>query len=509
MNTPDDSKLQRFLEGFRQPERMQEFSTAESDPQIIALTQFLQALTTTVGPNDVILDVGSGRGLLAHILMRIWPQHHLRPWYYAVDRGSVLDDLSLPQSIHNKSQKILFAEFVNAQLPCAVETVKLVVLRNVLHELDISTTADVLMALCKIVQPATQVYLQDMVSLPKGEREKAGWPVDLLHDVLETVGFDSGTPARHRSRSGTEWFTFILKKTARCQVTNAVDMARVIAQAREKQRQLRTVTLANLGSDPSEALIPEFIALSMEVAALATQLQQNHYAAAHTLPDSRTVAGIPLIALPAAAGDYAEELPAPTAARTGVRGLLSSKSLIDLPLLIRYAARRLWFAGYSERLLFTVPEVRTALHDAVLKGIDVRILMVDPASPAAFARGLSDAYATPNDLFKDIETTRNEFAAFDEGVRSAAGQNDTLHCELRLCTNALSSSFFIVDDLCICSLYSSNLRGGAGVTFVFGSSSVQPNGYFQVLFREFQSGWTEAERKRHDKLTLQESPGDV
>jgi hypothetical protein len=419
----------------------------------------------------------------------------MRPWYYAVDRAAVLDALSLPPSIHNRSRKILFDDFLGGTLPCQLQQVKVVVVRNVMHELDIEATAQVLVALCKIVQSEGQVYLQDVVSLPRGEREKAGWPTDLLRQVLELVGFNCGSPTDYRSRSGTEWFTFILRrKTGR--VSSTLDAARVIADAREQQRQRRTTRLAELGDDNSEASLAEYIMLSAEVAALGAQLQQSQYAAGNPLSGARVIAGIPLIALPTSALDYAEEMPSSTLARSGLRGILASKNLFDLPALLRYAGSRLWFAGYSERLLFASPEVRASIYDAATRGVEIRILLVDPESPAALARSLSDAYLKPEDLFADILATREAFAEFDKEVREAdAARAPKLRCELRLCTNALSSSFFFVDDLCICSLYSSNLTGGAGAAFVLGSSSVQPNGYFQVLLREFQSGWGQSERE--------------
>jgi hypothetical protein len=235
--------------------------------------------------------------------------------------------------------------------------------------------------------------------------------------------------------------------------------------------------------------------LSAEVAALTLQLQEYH-SAATTASKAPVIAGIPLNRLPKSALDYAEEMPSSDLARSGLRGILSSKNLIDLPALLQTAVARLWLAGYSERLLFTVPEVRASLRDAATRGVDIRILLVHPDSPAALARSLSEAYANPRDLFADILTTRNAFAEFDRDLRATgAAEAPKLQCELRLCKNILSSSFFSVDDLCICSLYSSNLTGGMGTAFVFGSSSVQPNDNFQVLLREFQGTWGQSDRQ--------------
>jgi hypothetical protein len=495
MSVPDHmKKLTRFLGGFTTADEMQEPPGPDGDPQLTALTQFLQTLADALGPDHVILDVGSGRGILADKLLRIWTVDAVRPWYYAVDREDVLDTLGLPRSIHNHSKKVPFADFVGGRLPCQPQQVKVVVVRNIIHELDIRTTAEVLIALCKIVQLGGQVYLQDIVSLPKGERENAGWPSDLLRLVLEGMGFDCGSIVDYRSHSGTEWFVMILKHKAGHAVPSISDATRLVADGREQQRQLRTTRLAELDEN-SEETLPEYIMLSTEVAALTLQLQQYHYADATHISGTRVVAEVPLVALPASALDYAEEIPSSTQARSGLRIILSSKNLIDLPALLRKAVSRLWFAGYSQRLLFGIQEVRASLIDAAMRGVDIRILLVDPDSPAAQARSVSEAYAKPSDFFEDILTTRMGFAAFEEDLRAAAtADTPEIQCTLRLCTSMLSSSFFFVDDLCICSLYSANLTGGAGAAFVFRSSSVQPNGYFQVLLREFQSAWGQCER---------------
>lgn len=493
MSASDSPKLRRFLSGYSSPDEMQEPPGPAGDPQLTALAQFLQTLAGALGRDDVILDIGSGHGILAHTLLNIWPEDTVRPWYYAVDREDVLDKLGLPRAIHNHSQKIPFSEFVAGRLPCQPQQVKVAVLRNILHELNITTTAEVLLALSKLAKVGGQVYVQDIVSLPKGERENAGWPSDLLRMVLEGLGFDCGSPVLHDSRSGTRWFTMILKHSPAHPVLSLPDATRLVADGREQQRQLRTTRLAELGDNPET--LSEYIMLSTEEAALALQLQQYRYTATTQFAGTRVVADLPLLPLPASPLDYVEEMPASTRARSGLRGILSSKNFIDLPALFRMAVSRLWFAGYSERLLFNIPEVRASLSDAALRGVDIRILLVNPESPAAQARSLSDAYAKPEDLFEDIQTTCVGFAEFEKDLRAAAVDTAEVQCTLRFCPSMLSSSFFFVDDLCICSLYSANLTGGAGAAFVFRSSSVQPNGYFQVLLREFQSAWANCEDK--------------
>jgi len=265
---------------------------------------------------------------------------------------------------------------------------------------------------------------------------------------------------------------------------------RLVAHGREQQRYRQTKRLTELDSDNQETL-PEYIMLSAEVAALWLQLQETHYATTKRT-GAKLVAEIPLVSLAPSALDYAEEMTSSVEARSGLRAILSSKNMIDLPALLDTAISRLWFAGYSERLLFSIPAVRSSLMEAALRPVDIRILLVHPDSPAAQARRLSEAYAKPSDLFEDIATTIKGFEEFELELRaSAADKSVPVHCALCLSHSMLSSSFFFVDDLCIASLYSAHLTGGAGAALVFRSSSVQPKGYFQVLLREFQSAWGE------------------
>ncbi|UPT69030.1 MAG: hypothetical protein M0D57_10595 [Sphingobacteriales bacterium JAD_PAG50586_3] len=236
----------------------------------------------------------------------------------------------------------------------------------------------------------------------------------------------------------------------------------------------------------SKETLHEFVILATEVAALTVQLSTTQLASG-VKNDMKEVGEVPLIGFSSTL-DYAEETPTDLRKRSGLSGILSSKNLINLPVLIDRAVSRIWFAGYSQRLLFTIPEIRVALLNAAKRNVDIRILMVDPDSLAGQARSLSQAYASPDDFFNDVRLTVQQFALFKEELEKDKPMNPVT-CDLRLSKCMLSASYFFVDDTCICSLYSSNLTGGVGGAFVFNSSSVQSNGYYQVLLREFQSDW--------------------
>lgn len=229
-----------------------------------------------------------------------------------------------------------------------------------------------------------------------------------------------------------------------------------------------------------------YLALSEQIAVLNGQIHAFEKGDEVACPGP-SVAGVILRPL-AEGGEYAEELRAGPPGVSGLKGILSSKNLIDLPALIDTASTRLWFAGYSQRLLFAPGPVREALARAAERYVDIRVLIVDPASDAARARGKSDAYSAPAELVADISETIEGYRSFaDEFARTIP--DDPRSVELRLCDAIISSSFFFVDSTCICSLYSFNLRGGSAPAFVLKGSRGSINDYFTLLLREFQRSW--------------------
>jgi hypothetical protein len=192
---------------------------------------------------------------------------------------------------------------------------------------------------------------------------------------------------------------------------------------------------------------------------------------------------------PAAGSEYAEEIRATPPGASGLKAILSSKTLIDLPALIETTMTRLWFAGYSQRLLFSRGPVRQALRDAAARGVDLRFLIVDPDSEAARARGRSEAYSAPDQLVEDIVQTIDGYRSFVDEIATEGVTPNGDRTELRLCNTIISSSFFFADGACVCSLYSFNLRGGSAPAFILRETPGPQNDYFSLLLREFQTTW--------------------
>ena len=481
-----DREVERLLRGLTVSDDAQDPPGRDGDPQLSALLQFLQLHVEIVGHDDIILDVGSGKGILAHQMLKVWPDEELRPWYYAADQDAGLERLALPPAIHNRSVKLPLPQLATLPNDPIAAKVKIVVVRNVFHHLHIADTASMLLLLRAFTDRGATVYIQDMGTLAALERYNTGWPGYVLRDALKNFGFALPGAVDLKGRSGTPWYALTVKQEPGAHLPNRAEARAIVVEARREQLRRAIEEKRSLGEGDESAAT--YLAFNEQIAVLNLQLYEFETGDGATAPTA-TLAGLPLRPL-APATEYAEEIRTRPSAESGLKAILSSKSLIDLPALVDTATTRLWFAGYSQRLLFAPGAIRDALKHAVRRGVNVRILIVDPSSDAARARGGSEAYSAPDELVGDIVETIDGFKTFSWELEEAGeGAVGDAELELRLCDTIISSSFFLVDATCICSLYSFNLRGGSAPAFVLRGRAGMYNDYFSLLVREFQTSW--------------------
>jgi ribosomal protein L11 methylase PrmA len=134
----EKNHLEKYLAGLNHPEAPQHRAGGDGDPQIAALHQHLMD-SVALGPTDVILDIGSGTGVLATAILAVWAEK-APPRYVAVDLEGPLKELALPAAIHNNSEKIEYKYFFEKETKDYLMRPALVVIRNVFHELDINQT---------------------------------------------------------------------------------------------------------------------------------------------------------------------------------------------------------------------------------------------------------------------------------------------------------------------------------------------------------------------------------
>jgi hypothetical protein len=344
--------------------------------------------------------------------------------------------------------------------------------RNVLHELNISDTALLFNSLHQHLDPACEVYIQDYVRLPHSETGgHAGWNPLLLENMLSKLGFTPIHPVTAVSKSGTAWFSLIVKPCAG--EIDPSQFEQCVADARAKQLEIVTDELDNLSATSVESISFEYLVRQIEVANLSVTLKhwgyESHDRTSHS-PHQKGILDerVPLSAVPMTALDFADEFVGPATHASGLRAVLSSKHLIDLPSLLAACRERAYFAGYSQRSLLLNDQNRFALR----------------------ARAMSMAYSSKKDLRDNIRQTLIAFNDFARHIGEPSSTSSaTNNCELRFTQTIPPCSYFILDDLCFVSLYSARLTGGMGPCLIFEAGLDTPNMYFSVLLQEFRLAW--------------------
>jgi hypothetical protein len=477
-------RLQKYLSGLAE-EDLAQSDVTPGDPQLAALGQFLES-NFTLPPNRVIVDFGSGKGLLAKMLALIWADRPT-PHYFAVDLPEPLDALSIPRRLHNNSTKATVDEFYDDYLDRKSADISIVIVRNVLHELDLVATGALFMNLCSKLKPETTVYIQDMVNLPRLERGRAGWLADSLAGALREIGQEvSYLP--QTSYSGTEWFSLTLRTKP---VTDNEAVLRAFVSARSNQKKKLTETLASV-IELKTTDAARITQLNNDIASIELQIFRLS-GSSEQANAVRSELDVPLIPR-ATFGPYdaADGIEGAAQVNSGLVGVLSNKRLLDFPELLSGARQRVAMLGYSVRSLFENAASSDALKTAIMSGAVARLLIASPTSPAVKLRSTDPVYVRGDELALDIENTLTGVRLFGQHLREAdAGK--AAGFAVRVFDSLPHASYLIVDDRCFVSLYSRRLSGSSGFCLIFQKVKTAPAGYFDALLQDFEDTWVTAE----------------
>jgi hypothetical protein len=499
--------VEGIAESLSRPEPAQPQEGKDGDPQLAALYQCLTHFSDLTNI-DCIVDVGSGNGVLAHAVAKIWHEKPACPCYVAVDLEEPLNKLSMPASIHNNSRKVTFESFFDVEVDKLSDRIKLVVVRNVFHELDIILTARIIAGLNKSLNVGTEVYIQDMATLPKPERSNAGWDPVCFEQFLKAIGL-APTKAELKSHSGISWFTTRFKTNGSSLDVGATatECAKQrIAQKRRMHQQLR-----ELNSDYNrDGVVADVIYLSLEIASIDGQLGTFEEAFGNrknSNHDAMLVSG--MVPLKPSTETQLYEIPVPKgkamARSFGLVAMLRGKDDVDIPKLIRSSQADVWFCGYSQKLTFQLEDNKTAILDAAGRGVRLRFLIVDPRSQAAAVRALHPVYDDKDELFRDISMTRGSFLAFLNEYELARTSFKNGLLSMRYIATIPACSYFIVDQMCFASLYTQRLTGTSAPCFIFSSAPEGYSGYYEMLREDFKEAFeTSSEIEFSDKVANNE-----
>jgi hypothetical protein len=278
MTDEKDTQLGKYLVGLTRPEPPQSRAGKDGDPQLAALHQLLADRASRKLDEDIIVDIGSGAGILATAITKIWGARGT-PRYVAVDLEKALEDLALPIPIHNNSEKIEFRQFFDYEISRYSCKHTMFVIRNVFHELDIDETGYVLAKLNTHLDSKTTIYIQDMQRLPRAERGNAGWDAERFASLLRRLNMKPQL-FNLKSHGGIWWFAIITAPTG--QQTSQKEAALACAEQRRLQKRQMASEIERLNrtysEETTEALQVLFTELSMIELQLGRHEQSQHIA---------------------------------------------------------------------------------------------------------------------------------------------------------------------------------------------------------------------------------------
>jgi hypothetical protein len=493
-------KLEQYMTGFLTKPEIEGPGPKRGDPQRSALVQYLlDTFGSTRTPDSpeidaFLVDFGSGAGALADELERLLPAFTALPLYIAVDLPEPLARLALPVRIHNRSQKWTVSEFYGDFLPKYGKRISMVILRNVLHEMNIEDTSALFANLDRFIPGPADLYIQDVTTLPKHERGNAGWAAETLSEFLAAIGMKASV-AKQESYQGTAWFIVRTKLPGTVHDVQRIEEHCAVCRQKQYDEMLRETETLNQLTDEASAL--RLIQLQGDCTSISLQIRQwevkkGRGAAVVDSFTSLAQKGVHVAVDKLSASDFAIEVPSDVYAKTGLIAILSSKAILDFPTLYRSCRSELLFSGYSQRLLFATDGNRESLRSLVNSGRRVRILLVDPKSEPAALRAASPAYNGPEELVREIADTVASALAFNRGLEQEmpnASGSEHNRVEVKLTPRPPPCSYFFVDNLCFMSLYSDRLTGSRGFCFVFAPTKGAHGSYFHFLIEDFRSEW--------------------
>lgn len=246
-NTIDvEAELGAFLKTYGEPSRPQQANCADVDSELkhisLPLSQILSA--TNAG---TIIDLGCGTGIILKRLAELQAFMESEWLYVCIDFEERVNDvlkLAVDLRLNRRAEGTSIKDFYAR--PFEIRSVTrpfLVVIRNVLHELDIPRTVELLHACVKGLQAGDKIVIQDLQVFPEAERGNVCWNPTVLQRALRRCGFTS-TPVAEVSGRGNRWFSLIADKTTTSTLT-AADIFNIVVEERKSQLDLWT-TLGEL-----------------------------------------------------------------------------------------------------------------------------------------------------------------------------------------------------------------------------------------------------------------------
>lgn len=279
--TKEEQKLQELLAAYGEAEPMQEPQEAQTDNQLKSLALAIEEIINT-NPQGTVLDIGCGKGVLLSKLSSLSSFRDNSKWHYlGADFSSQHDSilqLAATLRFHRRCD-VIDIETLKESWVESVDISKplLIFVRNVLHELNIIETAQLLQLLNKHLYPEDTLLIQDLLVFPMAERGNVCWDSACLSQVLDNIGFSTSIVAEP-SRSGAQWFSAKIKKNNDAKHFSIEEIHSIVAKGRLAQlvkwRSADRITLEHSDSRIGKIATLDF---DLQRAALYQQLDDGGF----------------------------------------------------------------------------------------------------------------------------------------------------------------------------------------------------------------------------------------
>lgn len=268
-----NSRVQRYIQTYLEPAPVQEPADAGTDPQLgsILTTLLEQIAKSTEG---ALFDIGCGKGTLLERLAEC-PEFTGSNWVYvAVDFDKMLAEVQLvarQKKLSRRVEPITVDEFYQ-EWPDLPQP-RIYFCRNVLHELTISQTANLLQRIKKARFDEELVLIQDLMNFQEGERDNVCWSPDELALSIEQHGLGKAQTVPLKSKSGALWFNCLVRGPIGPSIPSDESLASVVSARRQQWDMWNNLERKSTQSSGQEGEIVRVLDLDVQYAALTRQLR--------------------------------------------------------------------------------------------------------------------------------------------------------------------------------------------------------------------------------------------
>lgn len=265
-----NTDLLRFISGYNCPEKPQQIEDIKGDFQLAGLmTALNKSILST--QTTLIVDIGCGNGVLLAKLSEIDCFKKCPTLQY---EGYDLP-FQLPKAFENATKLKLLSRVkfntLDEDWSLRLKDNCIVVIRNVLHELNLAEISKLFYILCMNLPSNASVFIQDMTTLPVAEKNRCGWIGTHIESVLQSCGMNTFfTP--DISKRGVDIFLIEGKMTCACNKTES-EIKDMLLHARNEQLKILKLKYKQLEELPHSDL--PFLRLNHDITSIILQMGQQ------------------------------------------------------------------------------------------------------------------------------------------------------------------------------------------------------------------------------------------